>query len=345
MSTQTQTAESQENDPNRDPVLVDDWHVVARTKDVREGKVMKVRLLGEDLVVWRHEGRVMAWKDLCIHRGARLSMGWVENGEVVCPYHGWRYNCEGACTLMPAHPDQAPPKKAHAFVHRVEEKYDWIWVSLGNPDHDVPPFFQWDDPGFRKFQAGPYYYRANGFRTIENFVDASHFPYVHAGLNGVPANPDVIKPYKVHRGEHGLYTDEIDVFQPFGDHRGRPVNSGYTYHCFRPLTAYFSKHTVLTDGTGGGDDRFCTFTTVQPIEENESVVWLGIAINFGPELTETDILERQDQVFEQDREIVESQRPEKIPLNLREELHVRCDKLAIEYRKWLKEQGLTFGAA
>ena len=259
MSMQTQADE-----PNQDPVLVDDWHVVARSKDVPEGKILKVRLLGEDLIVWRHEGEVMVWKDLCIHRGSRLSMGWIENGEVVCPYHGWRYNNQGACTLMPAHPDQKPPKKACAIVHRVQEKYDWIWASLGDPEHDVAPFFQWDDPNFRKFQAGPYYYHANGFRTIENFVDASHFPFVHSGINGVPSAPDSIKPYKVHRDEHGLYTDEIWVFQPYGDHRAQPVNSGYTYHCFRPLTAYFSKHTVLADGTGGNDDRFCIFTTVRP---------------------------------------------------------------------------------
>jgi phenylpropionate dioxygenase-like ring-hydroxylating dioxygenase large terminal subunit len=86
-------------------------------------------------------------------------------------------------------------------------------------------------------------------------------------------------------------------------------------------------------------------TTVQPIEEDESMVWLGVAINYGPDLTENDITERQDQVFEQDREIVEGQRPELIPLDLREELHMRCDKLAVEYRKWLKELGLTFGTA
>ena len=329
----------------RDPVLVNDWHVVARSSDVPEGKILKVRLLGEDLVVWRHQGQVMVWKDLCIHRGARLSMGWIEDGEVVCPYHGFRYDCDGVCTHVPAHPDQPPPKKARAITHQATEKYDWVWASLGEPEHDVPPFFQWEDPEFRKFQAGPYHYQANGFRTIENFVDASHFPFVHAGINGVPTNPDKLEPYKVYRDEHGLLTDEIWVFQPYGDHRKKPVNSGYTYRCFRPLTAYFNKRTVLVDGSGGDNDQFCTFTTVQPVEEDLSLVWLGVAINFGADLTEKDVLERQDQVFEQDREIVESQRPEMIPLDLREELHVNCDMLAVEYRRWLKEMGLTFGVA
>ena len=57
-----------------DPVLVNEWHVVARTTDVQEGKPFRARLLGEDLVLWRVGDRVMAWQDLCVHRGTRLSL-------------------------------------------------------------------------------------------------------------------------------------------------------------------------------------------------------------------------------------------------------------------------------
>lgn len=74
--------------------LVDDWHVVARSKELAEGQIMKAKLLGVELVLWRSNGRVMAWKDYCIHRGARLSEGWVCDGRLVCPYHGWEYNRE-----------------------------------------------------------------------------------------------------------------------------------------------------------------------------------------------------------------------------------------------------------
>ena len=56
-----------------DPILVNDWHVVACSQDLAEGDVLSVRLLDEDLVLWRAGSRVLAWKDLCIHRGARLS--------------------------------------------------------------------------------------------------------------------------------------------------------------------------------------------------------------------------------------------------------------------------------
>ena len=57
-----------------DPVLLNDWHAVARSADTGESQVAAARLLGEDLVVWRQNGSVMAWKDLCVHRGARSSL-------------------------------------------------------------------------------------------------------------------------------------------------------------------------------------------------------------------------------------------------------------------------------
>ena len=94
-------------------------------------------------------GKVVVWKDLCIHRGARLSKGWVVDGTVVCPYHGWRYDGEAKCVFIPAHPDTPPPLKARAFPHRAEERYGFIWASLGDPPHDVPRFPEWGGSGIQ----------------------------------------------------------------------------------------------------------------------------------------------------------------------------------------------------
>ncbi len=330
-----------------DQALVNDWHAVAFSKEVADGTLLATRLLGEELVIWRHDGKVQVWKDLCIHRGSQLSKGWVVNGTVVCPYHGWRYDCDAKCVLIPAHPNTPPPLKARAFAHRVVERYGFIWASLGDPKHDIPPFPEWDNKDFRFFHAGPYSFGANVFRSVENFLDATHFPFVHAGLNGVMDTPDQINDYKVTKGPEGLATTGVRVFQPYGDHRQVPVNAEYWYRALRPTTAYFSKHVKIADPAqahrGSDDDRFCTFLTAQPLDEVNCIIRLGIAINFGPELTETDILRRQDAVFAQDRAIVETQHPERIPLDLRQELHLRSDRLGLEYRRWLKELGVTYG--
>ncbi|MFN8458415.1 MAG: aromatic ring-hydroxylating dioxygenase subunit alpha, partial [Anaerolineae bacterium] len=123
-----------------DHVLINDWHVVARSQDVAEGQLVATRLLEEDLVLWRCNGQVLAWQDLCIHRGTRLSLGKVEDEMVVCPYHGWTYNAEGRCLRIPAHPDQSPPAKARVKPYQAQERYGLVWVSLGQPDKDIPPF-------------------------------------------------------------------------------------------------------------------------------------------------------------------------------------------------------------
>src|SRR5512135_1747114 len=122
-----------------DPVLLNDWHVVAYAPDLKEGKPMAARLLEEDIVLWRVGEKIHAWRDLCLHRGTRLSLGQVEAETLICPYHGWTYNEEGQCVRFPAHPDQVPPVKARVKVYQAQEKYNWIWVTPGNPIKDIPP--------------------------------------------------------------------------------------------------------------------------------------------------------------------------------------------------------------
>ncbi|HLL79203.1 MAG TPA: Rieske (2Fe-2S) protein, partial [Ktedonobacteraceae bacterium] len=106
-----------------DPILINDWHVVALASDVREGQPVGVRLLEEDLVLWRVGEKIHAWRDLCLHRGTRLSLGKIEQNCLVCPYHGWTYNEEGQCIRFPAHPQQKPPATAHTKVYQARERY------------------------------------------------------------------------------------------------------------------------------------------------------------------------------------------------------------------------------
>ena len=107
-------------------------------RSLPEGQPRAVKLLDEDIVLWRVGDRVHAWRDLCVHRGTRLSLGSVQGETLVCAYHGWTYNGEGRCVRFPAHPTQTPPAKAQATVYQAQVKYDWVWVCLGQPERDVP---------------------------------------------------------------------------------------------------------------------------------------------------------------------------------------------------------------
>ncbi|HEV2157859.1 aromatic ring-hydroxylating dioxygenase subunit alpha [Bradyrhizobium sp.] len=309
--------------------IINEWHVVRRSEEVAEDAIVPACLLGEDIILWRHDGEVHAWKDYCRHRGARLSLGWVKDGCVVCPYHGWEYGTDGACRRYPAHPTTRPTSRAAAFRHHAVERYGYIWVCMGNPVAAVPPFPVWEDASYRKVQAGPYYYNANALRAVENFLDPAHFPFVHANLNGNPDDPDELVDYDVVLTDEGLRTSEITLFQPYGDHRGIPINAVYHYYCFRPTTAYFNKKT-------GEVERFCTFMAVTPVDLENCVLHLTAAINYGFDVAVEQIVARLDKVYEQDRVIVESQRPKTLPLHPKDEIHLRSDLLGVEYRRWLR---------
>jgi phenylpropionate dioxygenase-like ring-hydroxylating dioxygenase large terminal subunit len=318
-----------------DPVLVHDWHVVARSADVTGGLPVAARLLDEDLVLWRAGERVLAWRDLCVHRGARLSLGAVRDGTLACAYHGWTYGADGRCVRFPAHPEQRPPATARAVTYRAVERYGWVWVSLGRPERDVPPFAEWDDPAFRTVHCGPYRVRAGGPRVVENFLDVTHFPFVHQGLLGDPAHPEV-SDYTAEVGPDGVVARDITVWQPDPDGLGRGASVTYTYRVPRPLTASFVK-------TSAGP-RFAMYFTVTPVAERESIAWMHVAMDYG-DLSDEQVRRFQDDIIAQDIPVVESQRPELLPLDLQAELHLRSDRTAIAYRRWLARLGLRAGTS
>ncbi|WP_394841376.1 aromatic ring-hydroxylating dioxygenase subunit alpha [Pendulispora brunnea] len=319
-----------------DPVLFDDWHVVARSEQLEVEKPVAVNLLGEDVVLWRGKDGVAAFRDACVHRGARLSLGKVRDCTLVCPYHGWRYDEQGQCTHIPAQPKLTPPKKAKVSAYRVKEKYGWIWLSLGNPARDVPAFAEWEDDSYRKVHVGPYPFPASGPRIIENFLDVAHFPFVHEGFLGDPAYPEIDE-YEAQISpddEIGVIARDISVFQPDPDGTGEGRRIAYTYKVLRPLTATFVKSSAGA--------RFAMFFTVTPVGERMSFVWAYIAMDYST-LTDDEIRSFQDKITLQDVPVVSSQRPELIALDLAEELHLRSDRISIAYRKWLRQLGLRYG--
>lgn len=298
--------------------------------------MLSARLLGEDIVLWRVKGQTLAWQDLCLHRGTRLSLGRVENEQLVCPYHGWTYNAAGRCTHIPAHPDQTPPTKAVVKTYQTRECYGLVWVSLGQPNHNVPSFPEWSDPSFRKIFYGPYQVNASGPRIVENFLDVGHFPFVHEGILGVKERPE-IEDYESEIGPEGVVSTGVKVYQPDPYGTGQGDTVAYTYRVYRPLIAYFIKESA--------DFGFSILLMVTPNETVQSTAWMWMAMNYGHDIPEADLVAYQDKIFAQDRPIVESQRPELLPLDLQAELHLRSDRTAIAYRQWLRALGMTFGVA
>lgn len=327
-----------------DPILINDWHPICRATAVPTGGVKAARLLGEDLVLWRpsqnEDGAaaqpVQAWRDLCIHRGARLSLGKVQQCGLACPYHGWIYDESGRCVHIPAHPEQTPPAKAKAERYQAIERYGLIWVSLGAPTHEPPPFPEQEQDGYQFVLCGPFGpVKAGAPRIIENFLDVTHFPFVHGGILGDEGRPE-ISDYAVELGPEGLIARDVAVYQPdpYGTGQGDMVS--YTYRVFRPLTAYLAKETPK--GT-----RMSILFPLTPHDEQLTTAWFYMAMSEDAGLTAAEINDFNSAILAQDVPIVESQRPELLPLDLQAELHLRSDRSALAYRRWLGELGITFG--
>ncbi len=321
-----------------DPILQNDWHPVASVHQLQTNPILSVRLLGVDLVIWQHDQSIQIWRDLCIHRGTKLSLGRItEEGCLACPYHGWRYDQTGQCVHIPAHPEQTPPAKAQAQGYAVQIRYDLVWTCLGEPANALPPFPEWGQPGFGMAACGPFAgVQAHGPRIIENFLDASHFAFVHAGVLGDPDHAEIGE-YEVRIEPQGVFSDPIAVYQPnpFGDQAG---SVHYTYSVFRPLTAHFTKQSP--------NARNGLLLVVTPSDRLSSTAWFVVATNTTTDHAQlrVDYTPRIGAIFEEDRAIVESQRPELLPLDLQAELHLRSDRMAIGYRTWLRRLGLRYGA-
>jgi phenylpropionate dioxygenase-like ring-hydroxylating dioxygenase large terminal subunit len=323
-----------------DPLLMNQWLAAAWATSVPENSLHGVRVLGVDLVLWRSGEGLRAWRDLCVHRGAKLSLGRIcqtQNGEcVVCPYHGWEYNSSGECVRMPAHPEQAPPTRARVDQFAVREKYGLVWVCLGTPSGDLPSFPEGDQSAFRLVPTGPYPFHAQGPRIIENLLDVAHLPTAHAGMLGDPAHAEIGE-YAVTTTAEGIVARDIPIWQPDPDGTGRPAKVHYTYWVERPFTARMSKlH---------GANNFSLLASVTPVDVENSLAWIVLAMNYAHEVPEEELRRFQDQVTEQDIRIVNSQRPEMLPLDLQAELHLRSDQVAIAYRRWLRQLGLQYGTS
>ncbi|RMF81886.1 MAG: aromatic ring-hydroxylating dioxygenase subunit alpha [Chloroflexi bacterium] len=331
---------------NLDPVLRRDWHVAAYASSLQDNNPLGVKLLGVDVVIWKSSDGLRAAKNLCRHRGMaftdlqspsneRFEVDRVIDGNLVCPYHGWEYNADGQCVRFPYDLKRKPPKSAQLLgEYAVQEAYGWIWVCLEPGYQDIPEFPEWPDDGFGKVASGPYPVRAAAQRFVENFLDVAHFPYVHRGKLGTLEYPEV-PDYEAYYDDTGVYAKDIKFYQPNPDGSGKGGWENYNYRVYRPLSVYFAK-----EYEGRIFTLFCHAT---PTTADTSIVWMNMAMNYPFDARST--IEFQDFVSGQDIPIVESQRPELLPLDLTAELSMGADKASIMYRKYLKALGVTYGTA
>ena len=181
------------------------WHPVCASAQLsmRDSVPLRVRLLGEDYVAFRDsEGRVGLLEELCMHRGASLALGRVEEGGIRCLYHGWKFDVTGKVMETPNHTDPKYRDRMQAPCFAVREEGGLVWAYVGPKEHQ-PEFSR-----YAFMDAQPEHrvvlrirVSCNYLQLVEGGQDSSHVGVLHTNMarpgwkdNEFEPNPDVVNP-------------------------------------------------------------------------------------------------------------------------------------------------------
>ena len=164
------------------------WYVILESREVKRGRLLAVRRMGRDLVLWRDtKGVTSCMSDHCIHRGVALSAGKLKGDCVECPFHGLQYDGSGRVTVIPANGREAPVPvtfQGEAFVVREAHGYIYLWWGEPRAAYPELPFIP--DLDDTKLVYGTWRDPWNAFysRAVENQLDVVHLPFVHYNTIG-----------------------------------------------------------------------------------------------------------------------------------------------------------------
>ena len=190
----------------------------------------------------------------------------------------------------------------------------------------------WNCPDYRVLLVNQYLWHTSAGRVVENAMDFSHFNFVHVGYTELADGP-VIKPYEVETTPRGLRYAYED---------GR-LRRDYTLEF--PFIVHDRKNVINVGGSRSwsdgensslGDVTLLSFIAA-PVEVGTTRIYVFTGRNHSLDVDDSQFTAGFDTIMEQDRVIVENQRPEQIPLAIKEELHLGFpDAASVAYRRLLR---------
>jgi len=183
------------------------WQPAALSEELPPGgSPLPVRLLGEDLVLFRDDqGRPGLLGIHCSHRGADLSYGRVEDGGLRCIYHGWLYDIHGQCLDQPGEPGGGSPRGELAPVETIQlgraftprgghresirhpaypcqEAAGVIFAYLGPGDRPLLPAYEFLNAPAHYSVVTKYFHECNYLQSNEGNIDPVHLSFLHRNL-------------------------------------------------------------------------------------------------------------------------------------------------------------------
>lgn len=299
------------------------WYAVFESREIRPRRPLAAVRFGLDVVAWRDErGAVVLQEDRCPHRSARLSLGEVREGGIVCPFHAFRFGPDGTCRHIPELGHGADGLRVLTFLTREENGLVWAWWGpRASAEGTSPPWFENIDPRAATHvvrDEWPTHYT----RAVENQLDYAHLPYVHRttigrfAKEGAPPPQMRLEDDRIHFAPGGGETYIEFRFPNLWQNRISPTFS--LTLCFVPVDA---ERTALILRT-----HVSSVTARLPIVGR---VFLGLS----------GVLNRI--ILDQDRRVVLSQRPLDA-MRASDEVLVRSDAAIRFFRGWMNDRAWSF---
>ena len=239
------------------------WYAILESKKVKQ-KPVSIKRMGENLVLWRDaESNIVCMIDRCIHRGAALSMGRVKSSCIECPYHGFQYNTEGQCTLIPCNGKSAViPPGFEVKIFPAREAQGFIWMWWGEERSLLPelPKFEQLPTDLAYTAEASQVWDVNYARIMENNFDIHHLPFVHRSVT--PGVGTLIDPYHVQ-----VEGDLISTWGRLRQDDGKSAQESPGW--FFKITGLFPQLTLIELSP-----KVRLFVVVTPIDEDTS--WVAI---------------------------------------------------------------------
>ena len=157
------------------------WFPIAATKELEESPTKSVRLLGEDLTLYKdRSGNIGLLESACAHRRVNLLYGIPEERGLRCPYHGWLYDETGQCLEMPAEaPDSTFPERVKLQAYPVQQLAGLIFAYMGPVPAPLVP--NWDLFAHENVvrDIGISVVPCNWLQIMENSLDPVHVEWLH----------------------------------------------------------------------------------------------------------------------------------------------------------------------
>ncbi|OFC72441.1 aromatic ring-hydroxylating oxygenase subunit alpha [Alteromonas confluentis] len=300
------------------------WYVAASSDEIGSEKPLGRTICNIQIAFFRDsKDQVQAVEDFCPHRGAPLSLGYVEGDNLVCGYHGLQMGADGSTQSMPS---QRVEKFPCIKQIPVVERYGFIWIWPGDKqaaDDSLIPVLEWAlDPKWA-YGGGLYHIKCDYRLMIDNLMDLTHETYVHASSIGQKEIDET--PVKTTMEGTQVVTSRYmegilpppfwqNALQANGLPTDQPVDRWQICRFDAPSHVMIEVGVAMA-GKGGYEapaEQKANSTVVDFITpETDGSIWYfwGMARNFkaDDEALTASIREGQGQIFSEDLEILERQ--------------------------------------